>query len=365
MVKIKLLYNNDIYVENLTKSVTWSGEDGLPHRTLTVVLANTVNAEDQAVRFELGKEIRFFAEDNGAYIGLFRGIIFSYDIDSAGSGTLIAHDENVYLTKNADTRKFSGMTAAAIVRDLCKSFGIPTGTITDTGYVIPRALFREADIWAMVSACLSETRKQNGRKFRVWAGNGTLNLSEKKDTVVRWMLEDGVNILHASRARSIEDTRTAVKVIGGDDEKPITASEKSPGLIAKYGTMQHVERADMSLNQSQIDQLAKQRIVELAKVDEEVTVEALGITDVIAGVAVYAFEGMTEIVGGYYVVADSHTFADGVHRMEVTLSRTDDLPKLGYEDAFEEVKAAKKKKKEKEASAVDILIKQIQAANGG
>ena len=87
----------------------------------------------------------------------------------------------------------------------------------------------------------------------------------------------------------------------------------------------------------------------------------------ISGVAVYAFEGMTEIVGGYYVTADSHTFEDGAHRMEVTLSRTDDLPKLGYEDAFEEVKAAKKKakKKEKEESVVDRLITDIQKANGG
>jgi len=332
-----------------------------------VTLANTFNAEDQAVRFELGKELRFYAEIDGTLTGLFRGIIFSYEIDSAGRAVLFAHDENVYLTKNSDTRKFTKMTASAIIRDLCKSYGIPTGSITDTGYVIPRAIFREAGVWAMISACLTETRKQNGRKFRVWASNGALNLTERKETVVRWMLEDGVNILNANRSQSIEETRTVVKVIGGDDEKPISATEKDPAMIAKYGTMQHVERADMSLNKSQIAQLAKQRLADLAKIDEEVTVEALGITEVISGVAVYAFEGMTEIVGGYYVTADSHTFEDGAHRMEVTLSRTDDLPKLGYEDAFEEVKAAKKKakKKEKEESVVDRLITDIQKANGG
>ncbi|WP_239613949.1 XkdQ/YqbQ family protein [Cohnella mopanensis] len=365
-VKIKLLYNNDIFIEALAKSVTWSGEDGLPHRTLMVTLSNTFNADDQAVYFELGKELRFYAEENGAYVGLFRGTIFSYDIDSSGNGMITAYDENVYLTKNADTRKFTAMTAAAIIRDICKSYDIPIGTIADTGYVIPRVIFREADVWAMVSACLTETRKQNGRKFRLWTSNGALHLTEKKDTVVRWMLEDGVNILSANRSRSIEDTRTSVKIIGGDEEKnPITALARDSGLAAKYGTMQYVERADMSLNKSQIDQLAKQRLKELGKVAEEVSVEALGISEVIAGVSVYAFESMTEIVGGYYVTADSHTFEDGVHRMEVTLSRTDDLPKLGYEDAFDEVKAAKKKKKIKEESVVDQLVRQINAANGG
>lgn len=361
-VQIKLLYDNVFYFDALVKSVLWSGDSGLPHRSLMITLSNTVNAEDQALRFELGKEVRFYADD----IGLFRGIIFSYDINEAGNAVIIAHDENVYLTKNGDTRKFSGMTASAILRDICKSFGITTGAITDTGYVIPRVIFREADVWSMISAVLSETRKQNGRKFRIWTENGALNLTEKKETVVRWMLEDSVNILGANRSQSIEDTRTSVKVVGGDEEKnPISARLVDANLTKLYGTMQHVERADMSLNKSQIEQIAKQRIAEKGRVTEEVSVDALGLVDVIAGVSVYAFEGMTEIVGGYYVTADTHTFEDGVHRMSVTLSRTDDLPKLGYEDAFDEIKAAKKKKKAKELSATDRLIQQINAMNGG
>ncbi|MCD9024310.1 hypothetical protein K7P76_21065 [Cohnella sp. NL03-T5] len=353
-------------MESLVKSITWSGDDGLPHRTLMIALSNTVNAEDQAVKFTLGKELRFYVEENGAFIGLFRGVIFSYDIDDRGNATITAYDENVYLTKNSDTRKFTGMTASAFVKDLCISYGIPVGTLADTSYVIPRAIFREADIWAMITAALTETRKQNGRKFRVWTESGRLNLTEKKGTVVRWMLEDGVNILSANRSQSIEDMRTSVKVIGGDeDKKPLSAVMKDASLIAKYGTMQHVERADMKLNQSQIEQLAKQRLKDLGKVTEEVSVEALGLTEVISGVSVYAFESMTEIVGGYYVTADTHTFENGIHRMSVTLSRTDDLPKLGYEDAFEEVKAKKKKKKAKEKSATDTLIEQIQRVNGG
>jgi hypothetical protein len=237
--------------------------------------------------------------------------------------------------------------------------------------VIPRVIFRETDVWSMISAALAETRKHNGRKFHVFANSGKLNLVEKKDGIVRWMLEDGVNILTASRSQSIEDLRTSVKVIGGDDEdKPITATEKDAALATKYGTMQHAERADSKLNKSQLSQLAKQRLKELGKVTEEVSVEALGVTEVIAGSAVYAFESMTEIVGGYYVTADTHTFENGVHRMSVTLSRTDDLPSTGIEDAFEAVKAAKKKKKKKAKkvkapTAISQLLDQIKHANGG
>lgn len=350
------MYDGKYWIEPIVKSVKWAGDSSLPYRELTLSLINTTDDAEQVIRFELGKEIRFYIDD----VGLFRGVIFSYSIDDSGNTTLTAYDENVYLTKNSDTRKFTKMTASAIVKDICTAFGIPTGSIADTGYVIPRMIMRETDLWSMIVTALNETRKQNGRKFRVYAAGGKLYLSEKKDTVVRWMLEDGVNILTAERSQSIDDLRTSVKIIGGDDEdKPISVTEKNSTLAVKYGTMQHVERADSKLNKSQIQQLAKQRLKELGQVAEEVTVEALGNFEVISGVAVYAFESMTGIAGGYYVTADTHTFEDGVHRMDVTLSRTDDLPDLGYSEAFEEIKTAKKKTKEKTMSAIDQLIAQI------
>ncbi|MNP82742.1 hypothetical protein D3C76_1814790 [compost metagenome] len=58
---------------------------------------------------------------------------------------------------------------------------------------------------------------------------------------------------------------------------------------------------------------------------------------------------MTRLVGGFYVNADIHTFSNGNHRMNVTLSKTDDLPKLAYEDPdqFEKAKTAKKVAKAK------------------
>ncbi|MEC0370053.1 XkdQ/YqbQ family protein [Paenibacillus chibensis] len=374
MAKIVVLYDGKYYVEQLVVRAEWSGDVAQPFRTLTLTLSNTLNGEEQALAFEVGKEIRFYADN----VGLFRGIIFTYDIDDKGSATITAYDENVYLTKNADTRKFVGMTAGAIVKEICKAFEIPTGTIASTGYVIPKMILRNMDLWDMIVTALTETRKQNGRKFFVYAREGKLFLREKKDEIVRWMIEDGVNIISANRSRSIEDMRTAVKVLGGDDEdKPITASARDAAMAAKYGLMQHLEQADSKLNKSQIEQLAKTRLKELAKVNEEVTVEALGITEVVAGSAVYAFESMTDLVGGFYVNADTHTFENGAHTMSVTLSKTDDLPKLDYEADSEKKEAAKKKKKNAKMTTkpkktkkggndpVTQLINTIKKQNGG
>lgn len=341
--EIKLLYDGTYWIEPLVKSVTWSGDVAQPHRTIAVSFSNTLDAENVRIAFELGKELRFYADN----VGLFRGVIFSYDINDKGDATIIAHDENVYLTKNVDTQKFVKMTAGSIVRSLCKTFTIPTGTIAETGYVIPKLILRNMTLWDMIVTALTETRKQNNRKFFVYSREGKLFLREKKDEVVRWMLEDGVNIISATRSQSIEEMRTAVKAIGGDDKKPVTFTAKDSALIAKYGLMQHVESADSDATSSQIQQLAKERLKELGKVTEDVSVTALGNTAVVAGAAVYAFEGMTDIVGGYYVNADTHTFEGGLHTMNVTLSKTDDLPKLEYEDPDAKATAKKAQAKAK------------------
>lgn len=377
-VKISVLYDGKYYVDPLVIRAEWSGDVAVPYRTLTLTLSNTLNGEEQAIPFEVGKEVRFYVDN----VGLFRGIIFTYSITDRGEAVITAYDENVYLTKNVDTRKFVGMTASSIVKEICKAFEIPVGAIASTGYVIPKMILRNMDLWDMIVTALTETRKQNGRKFFVYAREGKLFLREKKDDIVRWMLEDGVNIISANRSQSIEDMRTSVKVIGGDDEdKPITATAKDSAMASKYGLMQHLEHADSALNKSQIEQLAKQRLKELAKVTEEVTVEALGLTDVVAGSAVYAFESMTDLVGGFYVNADTHTFENGGHRMSVTISKTDDLPKLDYETDPEKKESVKKKKdtakkketkstakktkKTKGEDALGRLLSDIKKANGG
>ncbi|WP_246772862.1 XkdQ/YqbQ family protein [Paenibacillus polymyxa] len=352
--QIKLLYDGKYWIEPLVKSATWSGVVAQPHRTLTISYSNTLNADDKRIAFELGKELRFYVDD----VGLFRGVIFMYDIDDKGDTTITAYDENVYLTKNIDTQKFVGKTAGAIVSSLCKSFGIPVGTIANTGYVIPKLILRDMSLWDMITTALTETRKQNNRKFIVYSREGKLFLREKNDEVVRWMLEDGVNITSARRSQSIEEMRTAVKAQGGTDEKPITSTAKDAALIKKYGMMQHVESADSDATASQIQQLAKAKLKELGKVGEDVSVDALGITQVVAGTAVYAFESMTDIVGGYYVNADTHTFTNGTHMMSLTLSKTDDLPKLEYEESEPKKEAAKKKKKKAKK-------KTTKAASGG
>lgn len=326
-MKIEVLYDGSPL---LVDRVTWSGDVTQAARKLEVSFVNTTDGRTQVRRIEHGKELRFLY--NGSE--LFRGVVFVHRIQDSGMMTVTAYDENTYLTRNYDTRKFTGMTASAIVKRLCNDFAIETGTIADTGYVIPKLVLRDKSIWDMMITALTYSRKQTGRRFFIYSREGKLHLSERKDAVVRWVLENGRNITSASYSQSIEDMRTQVKVIGGDPEKkPIIATVKNDALIQRFGIMQHLENVDPDMTRSQVEQRAKQLLDELGTIEDDAQVQALGNPEVTSGSAVYVRESMTGIVGGFYISNDSHTFANGSHTMSVTLSATDDLPTMEYEEA--------------------------------
>ncbi|WP_141500973.1 XkdQ/YqbQ family protein [Paenibacillus luteus] len=341
-MNIRVLYNNEYYIDEIVQDVEWSGDVKQAYRTLTVSLLNTNDGSGTLLNFEIGRELRFISD--GAE--LFRGVIFRREIDQSGAMTLVAYDENVYLTKNEDTKKFTKVTASQIVRQLCTEFGINVGTIADTKYVIPKLILRDMTLWNMITTALTVTRKQTGRRYFVYASQGRLHLAERKDRKAAYLLESSSNLLTASYSQSIEDLRNQVRVIGGKEKAPVIAVASDSASAARYGTMQHLENADTDATSAEVRQLAAQLLKELNVIDDEATVTALGYGDTFAGVSVYVYDAMTAIVGNYYVSSDSHSYTNGNHTMSLTLSATDDLPTLEYTPPAEP--AAKKTKKAEE-----------------
>ncbi|MNN31426.1 hypothetical protein D3C81_1451140 [compost metagenome] len=86
------------------------------------------------------------------------------------------------------------------------------------------------------------------------------------------------------------------------------------------------------MTKSQMDQRAKQLLKDLATIEDQAQIECLGIPDVVSGSCVYVKESITGILGGYYVSADDHKFENGSHMMSLTLSATDDIPKMEYKE---------------------------------
>ncbi|UKS30149.1 hypothetical protein LOZ80_14900 [Paenibacillus sp. HWE-109] len=333
---ISVIYEDTI-IDPLVTSVNWSGDITQAYRKLDIAIKNTIDGNSQALTVELGKQLLLLSDN----VEIFRGVIFSHSVNAGGSMQITAYDEAVYLTKSIDTRKFTNMKASAIVRELCDDFGIDIGDITDTGYVIPKLVLRDMSLWDMITTALTETRKQTGRRFWVQSANGLLNVIERGEKVVGFILDDSTNILDASYALSIEDMRNQIRVMGGDEEKkPIEFTVKDEAVIKKFGIMQHLERADSDLTRSQLEQLAKTLLEAKSVINDDANVTALGDASVTSGVAVYVREALTNIVGAFYVVTDSHSWEGDTYKMTLGISGDEELPQLQYEPPVVKAKSS-------------------------
>ncbi|WP_438824068.1 XkdQ/YqbQ family protein [Bacillus sp. JJ1503] len=319
-------------------SVDWSGHSEKPNRQITLSLKNTLDGRSQEVEFLNGGRIEFRNHSKVNFIG----VIFSTDISENGDMHITAYDENIYLLKSVETRKFSKMKASDIAKRLCADFGIPAGQIADTGYVIPTLICREKSLYEILLMALTVTRNQTGKRFFIWSKNGRLMITTGSGQVSKYMIEAGTNILNANYSQSIEETKTRVKVFGGKDGK-FVASARNGTLENEIGIMQVVEKMNEDATKSQVEQRAKQLLKERAVIDDQATVTALGIDEIITGTAVYVREPMTGIIGGYYVTNDSHRYENGSHIMTLQLSHTYDLPSI--EVTKEELGVVKQKPK--------------------
>lgn len=313
-------------ITDMVVSVEWSGHSEKPNRQLSVIISNTENGRTQLLKIDNGKVVEF--RNNNEL--LFRGFVFAHETTHKGETSVTAYDENIYLLKSTDRRKFTKMKASEIASRLCKDYGIPIGKISDTGYVIPKLILREKSLYDMLMYALTLTRKHTGKRFFISNVDGKFYLRAGSEKQSKYLIEVGRNIVSASYSQSIEETKTQVKVIGGKNES-ITVKQRNAALVKKYGVLQELEVMDEKATKAQMEQRAKTLLKERGVIDDQATVEALGVDEVITGTGVYVYEPMTGIKGGYYVTSDSHVYTGTSHTMTLELSATYDLPKIEIE----------------------------------
>lgn len=324
---ITRLLIRDIDVADFVTSATWAGHSEKPNRTLTLNFKNTADGRRKAFVVNNGEAIQYYIDGRRIFIG----VVFATVINDAGDMSVTCYDRNYYTLKSNATRQFKNKKASDIVKQIAKDFGIPVGTIEDTGFVIPKLILRNKSLYEMMLMALSLTYKQTGKRFFFGNSDGKLTISQHKNNVTPWILAAGSNLTSAGYSISIEDTKTQVYVTGGKDNK-LTHTAKSVASQKLYGIMQHYEEMDEKATQSQVKQRAESLLKELNVLNDQASVSAIGILDVVTGCGIYVREPMTGLGGGYYVTGDSHTFSDGNHVMQLEISRSLEMPPIEISD---------------------------------
>lgn len=320
MSNIRLTIDN-LDMSDFVKSSNVSGNIDKFNRVLDVDLLPSTDGRTPAFTIELGSAINFYVDG----VLNFVGVVFYIDRDTDNNLSITAYDPNVYLAKSYDSNSYLNKKASDIVRMLAKDFGVPTGDIADTGYVIPYLRMSNRTIREHIEAALTLSYKQTGKRFIVRNVKGKLTLIRGTDPKNRYAFISGQNIISAKYTQSIEDTITQAKVIGGAKGKESIVTAKNDAARKKYGVLQAIEEMDEKASPAQVKQRANTLLTERGKLSEEIQIEVLGVIEVITGSQIYVNEPMTGASGYYYVEADKHTFNGNLHTMSLKLSRTNDV----------------------------------------
>jgi len=314
-------------LSDYVSTISLEGDTTQFYRTLTLSMLYTQDGRSPAYKLEEGSPVVFSYEGKTRFLGY----LFSQDMSSDGLTTVKAYDSNVYLSKSNDSRIFVRKKASEIIAILARDFGIDVGTIADTGYVIPYLRLSNQTIHDMVLKALTLTRNQTGRRFFIGNDKGKLTLNAGAHSQ-SYVFKDGSNLISATYSRSIEDTKTQVKVIGGPKGKETVVTVKDNAKREKYGVLQALEIMDESAASSQVKSRANTLMSEYSKVSEQFSIETLGVIEVDVGTPIYVINQMTGLSGGFYATAITHNFSAGLHTMSIQLTRTYELPSISIND---------------------------------
>lgn len=323
-------------VTQLVEQVKWKGRKGSSSRTLAVTLID----DDGYKHARCGVDVEQGHQCIFSYDGveLFRGIIMSQTQSNQKKLQFTAYDNGIYLANNKDTFCYENKTASDVFRDCCTRFGLPMGEVAKCSYKIPELTKSKTTAFDAIADALSLDFDATGIRHYVASSKGKLSLLTRRENILQWVIEVGQNITSYSYSRSIEDIKTRVKMVS---KEGTTVAEKSNAeLEKKIGIFQEIDQPDESLTAAQVNDLIESIMEEKGTPERTLSVEAMGIAEVISGIGVYIIIPELEISRTFYVDEDTHTFEDNKHTMSLKLNYANDLAKeeKGAEDSSKDYK---------------------------
>lgn len=300
---------------NLVSSVSWAGRCGSASRNINVTLIDDPGYQHDrsGIDCEQGHQCGFYWDNQE----LFQGIIMKTS-HSNKKLTITAYDAGIYLANNKDTFNYSNATASLIFQDCMARLGLAVEHIADTGHVIPELPKPKTTYWDVICDALATTYKATGKRYYVTCFKGKFSLIERTKEALQWVLETGVNVIDYSYSKSIENTRTRIRLLGENDT--ILAEKANNELEQKIGIFREIDSSKDTLNAAQLDELVNSMLAEKASPVQNISVNALGIPDAYSGRCVYLQIKDMGIERTFFIDSDNHTFDREKHTMNLTLN---------------------------------------------
>lgn len=202
--------------------------------------------KDDLLNIEEGNAVSFKVDGTAVFLGY----IFRISGDKSEKITITCYDQLRYL-KNKDTYNFQNTTANRIAGMIATDFGLRTGELEETAFVIPYVIYDNKCLIDMIQDSLDMTLTNTKQMYVLYDDYGKMTIKQIARMKVGLMI-DADTAESFSWSSSIDDeTYNRVKLMYEDSETKErtfwTAEDK--GTQSQWGTLQYFE----SINKEEKD----------------------------------------------------------------------------------------------------------------
>lgn len=276
---------------------------------------------DNKIAFYEGSVVRFKYKKQP----IFYGYVFSKSSNKDNIIKVSAYDQMRYL-KNKETYVFENKTAGEVLKKIASDFNLTTGTIEETGYVIPSMLEEDKTLLDMIYDAMDKTLVSNKKLYVLYDDFGKICLRNVENLKTDFGVDGKHNLTDYYYSTSIdEDTANQVKLVKSNKDSGTMEVYivKDSNNIQKWGVLQYYEKIDDSLNEAQIIERATKSLSLYNRVSKKLTIPVLGDIRARAGFSIFinSLSLYDDNISKQYMLIESakHSFSNSNYTMELEL----------------------------------------------
>jgi len=310
-VKVIIQNGSKGYEPIVLDDIQWQTDrKGSPGKlTLKVIQDEDLNVEEgNAISLKVGKTSVFY------------GYIFRIARDKTKIISLTCYDQMRYM-KNKDTYNFENTTANRIAGMICSDFGIKTGELEETAYVIKYVVYDNKTLMDMVQDALDMTLTNTKQLYVMYDDYGKLTIKQIARMKVGLLIDADTAESFDFESSIDDETYNRIKLMYEDSEthERTVWTAADSGTQQKWGTLQYFE----SINKDEKESAESKANTLLSLYNTKT--KRLTINNVIGDLRVRAgsmvlvqLEMGTEKISNWMVVDScTHTFKQNEHFMSL------------------------------------------------
>lgn len=306
-----VVIHKDRDITDYVSSISWGGSRTEVARKLEIKVINApLDNNITPLIIDLADPIYLYEDDR--VTERFRGFVVDREANSVtGVVTYVAYDLLFYTLKSKATYNFSDKSAETIAKLVCEDVKISTGELAVTG-LNQKLIVQNVSIYEIIMQAYTQAFQKNGKKYRVIAKKGKLNVEEVGKVVCEIEITEDSNILSSNYKETLTNMVNKVKIYDGKGN--LSSVVQNDAEVKRYGIFQQVytkeEGKDPTTTANSM----------FKGVEKTFTLTCVNINEAVTGVGAIVKDSATGLKGLVWIDSDVHTWTNGVATMTLTVT---------------------------------------------